>query len=49
MNDHDLTDRINIGKSGNVPVLNEPITHGEVKDKETATLLQCIGMETAMG
>lgn len=49
MDDHDLTDRINIGKLASVPVLNEPITHGEVRDKETVTLLQCIGIETAMG
>lgn len=49
MNDHDLTDRINTGKLGSVPVLSELIAHGDVRDKETATLLQCIGMETAVG
>lgn len=42
MNDRDLTDRINIGKLGSIPALNEPIAHGEVIDKETATLVQCI-------
>lgn len=50
MNDRDLTDKINIGKLGGIPALNEPIAHGEVRDKETATLwYSVLEMETVMG
>lgn len=41
MNDYDLTDRINSGKLGSVPVLKEPIAHGEVRDRDSHTVAVC--------